>query len=117
MVNEFDTALVNAVNVSVDVNSVTVGPIIRLVDVEFIKTLTNLDFVDVFGDVNHLSGVLYQSTVLPFRGFVGAQTAPLGGVEVTGFEVRLATDQWRGHATHVGECSKVGRSVQKLADT
>ena len=43
MVNEFDTALVNSVNVTVDVNTVTISPIVGLIDVEFVKALANFN--------------------------------------------------------------------------
>ena len=48
VVYEFLTALVNAVNVTVDVDTITVGPIVWLVDVKFVKTFPDLNLVDVF---------------------------------------------------------------------
>ena len=117
MVHEFLPALVNPVNVTVDVDSVAVRPVIWLVDVKLVKAFANLNFIDVFGDVDHLCSVLHKATVLSFRGLVGAQSAPLGGVKVSCFEVRLTSDQGRSDTTHVRECSKVGGSVEQLAHT
>jgi hypothetical protein len=115
VVHELLTSLVNAVDVSVDVDTITVGPIIRLVDVEFVESFPDLNLIDVFGNVNHLGSVLHQTTILSLRGFVGAKAAPLRRVKVSSFEVRLATDQWRGDTAHVGEGGQVGSSVQQLA--
>ena len=117
MVNEFDTTLVDTVDVSVNVDSVTIGPVIGLVDVKFVKSLADFDLVNVFRDVNHLSSVLDQTTILTFRGFVGAEASPLGRVQVTSFKVRLTANQWRGYTAHVGKSSEVGRTVKQLADT
>jgi hypothetical protein len=83
---------VNSVNVTVDVNSITISPIIWLVDIQFVKTLTDF-FSGFFRDIDHLSCVLYKTTVLSFRGLVRTKTTPLSRVQVTGFEVRLAADQ------------------------
>ena len=93
MVHEFLSSLVDAVNVSVDVNAITVGPVVWLVDIEFVKTLTDLNLVNVFGDVDHLSGVLHEATVLSFRCFVGTKSTPLGWVQISSLEVRLAAHQ------------------------
>ena len=93
MLNEFNTALVDAVDVTVDVHAIAIGPVVRLVDIEFIEAFTNFDFVDVFGDVNHLSSVLHKTAILAFWGFVGAQSSPLRRVEIPGFEVGLAANK------------------------
>ena len=48
VVHEFLAALVNAVDVTVDVDTITVGPIVWLVDVKFVKAFPDLNLVDVF---------------------------------------------------------------------
>ena len=111
------SVLVHTVNVTVDVNSVTISPILWLIDVEFVETLANFLWIDFFRDIDHLSCVLYQTTVLPFRRLVWTETAPLSRVKVTGFEVRLASNQRRRNTTHVGKRSQIGGSVEQLADT
>ena len=93
VVNKTGTFLVDTVDITVDVNAVAVGPVIGLVHIKFVKTLVDFTLVNVFGNVDHLGGVLHKSTVLSFGSFVGAQSAPLGGVKVTSFKVRLASNQ------------------------
>ncbi len=117
MVHEFLSSLVNAVDVAVDVDTIAVGPIIGLVNIQFVESLPDFNFIDVLGNVNHLCCVLYEATVLPFRSFVRAKAAPLGWVKVTGFEVRLAADQRGGYTAHVRESGQVSGSVQQLAHT
>ena len=99
--NQVLSVLVDTVNVTVDVNTVTRGPVVWFEDIKFIELLSNFNFADVFGDVNHLCGVLHKSTVLTFRGLVRAQAAPLCRVQVTCFEVRLASNQRRCYTAHV----------------
>ena len=101
MVHEFLSSLVDAVDVAVNVNSVPVGPVIGLVNVKFVEAFTDFNLVDVLGNVDHLGSVLHETAVLSFRGLVGAQASPLSGVQISSFEVRLATHQRRGHTAHV----------------
>ena len=117
MANQVLTVLVNTIDVTVHVDTVTRGPVVWFEDIQFVKLLTNLDFTDMFRDINHLSSVLHQATVLAFRGLVRAQAAPLGWVQVTCFEVGLASDERGSDTAHVRERSKVCRSVEQLADT
>ena len=115
MVNQFLSALVDTVDVAVNVDAIAVGPVVGLVHVQFVEALSNLNLVNVFGDVNHLSSVLDQTAVLSFRGFVGAQSTPLGGVKVTGLEVGLASHERGSDTAHVGEGCEVGGPVEELA--
>ena len=117
MVNEFLASLVDAVNVAVNVHAVTVGPVIWLVNVEFIKAFSDFDFVNVFGNVDHLSRVLHETAVLTFGSFVRAESAPLGRVQISCFEVRLASHKRGGDTPHVRKGCKVGGAVKQLADT
>jgi len=48
------------------------------------------------------------------RGLVGAQAAPLRGVQVAGLEVGLAAGERGGHATQVRERRHVARAVEEL---
>ena len=115
--NQVLSVLVNSVDITVDVNTVTRGPVVWFEDIQFIELLSNFDFADVFRDVNHLCCVLHQSTVLTFGGLVRAQAAPLCRVQITCFEVRLTSNKRRSNTAHVREGCKVGCSVEQLADT
>ena len=93
--NQILTVLVNTIDVTVNVNSVAGAPVFKFtVDIEFIELFSNFDFTDVFRNINHLSCVLHKTTVLTFRCLVWTQAAPLSRVQVTCFEVRLASNQW-----------------------
>ena len=117
LVDQVHPVVVDAVDVTVHVDAVTVGPVVGLVNVHVVELPADHGVINLLGDVDHLSGVLDQTTVLTLRGLVGAQTTPLGGVQVTCLEVRLAADQRAGHAAHVRKRGKEGGAVQKLAHT
>ena len=95
--------LVHTVDVTINVDSVTVSPVLWLVDIEFIKALTDLLRVNFLRNVDHLCSILHQTAVLSFRRLVWTETSPLSWVKVTSFEVRLAADERRGYPAHVRE--------------
>ena len=111
------SVLVHTVDVSVHVNSITISPVLGLINVEFIKALSNFLWINFFRDVDHLSRILYQSTILTFRCLVWTQATPLRWVQISSFKMRLTSNQWRGHSAHVRERGEVSCSVEQLAHT
>ena len=83
----------------------------------FCKKSLDLFLADGLRNINHLCCVLHKTTILSFRCLVGAETTPLGGVQITGLEVRLTADKRAGNPAHVRQSCKEGGSVKKLAYT
>ena len=100
--NEFVGIHVKAEDITVDVNPSAFRPTHRIgVDTGFFKQQFDILFIDGLRNVNHLRRVLHQATILTLRRFVGTQTAPLCGVQVTCLEVRLAANKRACHTAHV----------------
>src|SRR5208283_4736440 len=62
-----------------------------------------LFIVDTLADLDHLREVFHEAAVRPFRGFAWADPAPLGRVQVTGFEMGLGTRERGDDAAQVRE--------------
>ncbi len=58
------SVFVHTVNVTVDVNTITVCPVLRLVNIKLIEAFSDFLRVNLFGDVDHLRSVLYKTTIL-----------------------------------------------------
>src|SRR5437879_4214901 len=76
----------------------------------------DLLFRETLGDVNHQCEILDQPAILAFWRLVRTEAAPLGRMEVAGFEMGLGARERGRDAPEVTERAHVRRAVEELAD-
>ncbi len=111
--HQFDRFIVTSDQVPVDVNTAPVLSHLRHAEV-LVEGPFDIGFGGSLGHVDYERCVLDQTAVLSFRGLRGAQSSPLGGVQVTGLEVRLAPCKRGGDPAQVGQSGHARRPVQQL---